>query len=211
MMRACSKCGVVKTLGEFNRQSRNLDGLRKECRACQSAYNAGRYASNPDRFKEAVRSYARTNVDAVKEGKRKRYLANRNEMLRRHAAYYAQNRAKKDAYRRRYAKANPKKERDWSTNCRLRAPEKHAARTALRAARKKRATPAWANLELVGAYYTMAAWLTQETGVPHHVDHIEPLRGKHVCGLHNEFNLQVLPARVNIAKSNRPSDVVGLR
>ena len=143
MMRACSKCGVVKTLGEFNRQSRNLDGLRKECRACQSAYNAGRY--------------------------------------------------------------------DWSTNCRLRAPEKHAARTALRAARKKRATPAWANLELVGAYYTMAAWLTQETGVPHHVDRIEPLRGKHVCGLHNEFNLQVLPARVNIAKSNRPSDVVGLR
>lgn len=210
-MRACSKCGVVKALGEFNRQSRNPEGVRKECRACQSAYNAGRYASNPDRFKEAVRSYARTNVDAVRAGKRKRYLANRDEVLRQHAAYYAQNRTRKDGYRRRYAKANPEKERAWSTNCRLRAPEKHAARTALRAARKKRATPAWANLELVGAYYTMAAWLTRETGVPHHVDHLEPLRGKHVCGLHNEFNLQVLPAKVNIAKGNRPSNVAGIR
>jgi hypothetical protein len=32
-----------------------------------------------------------------------------------------------------------------------------------------------------------------------------------VCGLHNEFNLQVLPAKVNIAKGNRPSNVAGIR
>lgn len=35
-----------------------------------------------------------------------------------------------------------------------------------------------------------------------HVDHVVPLKHPLVCGLHCEFNLQLLPPDVNIAKSN---------
>ncbi len=76
-----------------------------------------------------------------------------------------------------------------------------------KAARRKRAkagaTPAWANIEKMRAIYKAAKTLTDMTGVAHHVDHIVPLTSKLVCGLHNEFNLQVLPGAENLKKHNR--------
>lgn len=46
---------------------------------------------------------------------------------------------------------------------------------------------------------------TAATGVRWHVDHIIPLNHRRASGLHNAFNVQVVPARWNIQKSNRHS------
>jgi excisionase family DNA binding protein len=63
--------------------------------------------------------------------------------------------------------------------------------------------PPWANGEAIRAVYERAKSITRETGVPHHVDHIIPLQGEYVSGLHVEANLQVVPAVDNIRKRNK--------
>ena len=67
---------------------------------------------------------------------------------------------------------------------------------------KRQRTPVWADRSAIRIFYIEARNLTLQTGVKHHVDHIIPLRGKHVSGLHIESNLQVIPATANIKKRN---------
>jgi len=56
--------------------------------------------------------------------------------------------------------------------------------------------PSWADHEKIKAIYQEA----ERTGMT--VDHIIPLRGQLVSGLHVENNLQLLPGNVNYSKGN---------
>ena len=75
-------------------------------------------------------------------------------------------------------------------------PEIFAANEANRRYRKSKATPAWANLEKIKTVYALAA----EKGLV--VDHMVPIKGKTVCGLHCEDNLRCIPTKLNLKKSN---------
>lgn len=82
-------------------------------------------------------------------------------------------------------------------------PAQVNAEGAARRARRRKAMPAWAHAGEIKAVYEAARLATQATGQEHHVDHIVPLAGALVCGLHVAANLQVIPAAGNLKKSNK--------
>lgn len=92
-------------------------------------------------------------------------------------------------------KANPETVREGGRRAYAKNPARFKHHATLRKAHVKRATPPWAELQAIKAMY--------ESCPPgHHVDHIIPLRGKTVSGLHVAANLQHLPAAENLRKKN---------
>lgn len=108
--------------------------------------------------------------------------------------YFANKGLKKDSYAfngRNYRKTNPGKVNAW---------------TAKRRAAKLQRTPKWLtslHYQQIELFYDAAAKLTKEFGIKMEVDHIIPLQGKNVSGLHVPWNLQVSPLKDNRSKSNR--------
>jgi hypothetical protein len=75
-----------------------------------------------------------------------------------------------------------------------------AAERMKRIADQKQRTPVWVNLQDIKDVYSAAAVVGRITGIKRHVDHIIPLMGRLVSGLHIAENLQILTARENLSK-----------
>lgn len=79
-------------------------------------------------------------------------------------------------------------------------PTKVAQRNRLRATSHRRSKPLWANQEAMDLIYTKRDELNALWGTKFQVDHIVPLQGDSVCGLHCEDNLQLLEKSLNCEK-----------
>lgn len=144
--------------------------------------------ANPGRRCEIADKYRAENPDIYRQAARREYERN------------------KEAWRvksKEYRSKNPDKMRELNAAWHAQHPEANAYHVGLRRTRQMQATPAWANLEAVKAFYKQAARLRRQTGLAWHVDHDVPLKHSLVCGLHNEFNLQVIPGAANQSKGNR--------
>jgi hypothetical protein len=155
------------------------------CLACQRLANADHYTRTlkrrrqtelKPRILEQARAYNARNAEAISERRRERYAARRDEMIARRRAYYRNNLPAIIATNRRMIARRLQRMPSWLTDDQVR--------------------------EIV-AKYQLAAKLSIETGIKHHVDHIVPLQGKTVSGLHVPWNLQVIPALDNLRKSNK--------
>ena len=76
---------------------------------------------------------------------------------------------------------------------------------AMRRATLRNALPSWLDggqKAHIKRTYSLAQLMSDCTGKLYHVDHIVPLRGDNICGLHVPWNLQVIPAEINLQKSN---------
>jgi len=71
---------------------------------------------------------------------------------------------------------------------------------------KIKRTPGWLSDDdkwMIEQAYELAVLRTKMFGFPWHVDHVIPLQGKKVSGLHTPINLQVIPGAENLRKGNR--------
>jgi hypothetical protein len=71
---------------------------------------------------------------------------------------------------------------------------------------KLKRTPVWLTSDdhwMIEQAYELAALRTKMFGFAWHVDHVLPLRGKLVSGLHTPYNMQVIPGLENLRKGNR--------
>lgn len=107
--------------------------------------------------------------------------------------------ARMSAITRKWAKDNPERRALWGKN----NPEKRRAISGRRYAKKKMAMVPWADSQKIAAIYAEAERLTRETGIPHEVDHIIPIGGKTVMGLHHQDNLRVVTRTENRSKGNK--------
>lgn len=85
---------------------------------------------------------------------------------------------------------------------RLANPAADNARVMLRHASKLQRTPTWADLKKIQEVYKVAKQMQRDFGVKMAVDHVIPLRGEAVSGLHVHENLRVLPFVENCKKYN---------
>jgi hypothetical protein len=83
------------------------------------------------------------------------------------------------------------------------------ADTKARRRKHRDATPSWLTRKQkseIRQVYQIAITMTQTTGEQYVVDHIVPLRGTDVCGLHVPWNLRVITQEKNLVKSNKLVD-----
>lgn len=113
--------------------------------------------------------------------------------------YQDDNRETIRARNNRWYHDNPEKRRKGATTWQKNNPGRVNAATAKRRAARLSATPAWLTAEQLA----QIRWFYDNCPKGWEVDHIVPLQGENVCGLHVPWNLQHLPARVNKSKGNR--------
>jgi hypothetical protein len=184
-MKTCSCCGIEKDRSLFSKHRQKPDGLYSYCKECKKVKDSASFKRHAEKRLAKQREWNKANPDKVRAYKRKWNTQNEDYIQ----SWHEENPDKKKKYSQKYKKENK---------------DVVLADTRLRQCRQINATPRWANKEAMRAKYRLARFFTELSGgfVKYHVDHIVPLRGETVCGLPVENNLQVLPAHLNLAKSN---------
>lgn len=197
--RCCTACGQTKPVSEFARTSKARGRIPlAECRVCTAARTLAWQKANPSKKAAISARYYENNTAKIKLRQVGRKDAIRKKHTENPERYLAVSREWKKKNRDKCASGM----REWKHNNQAYCTAQQQAREA----RKKNATPEWANQFFIEEIYELARLRTQaKTGgvAEWQVDHIVPLKSKVVCGLHCEANLQVIPAVVNRSKNNR--------
>ena len=175
-MKSCTNCLQVKPFNGFYTSSTHKSGYTSWCKECESIRNKTKNQTNRERRLSKAKEWRDNHPETAKKG----ILAWRQANKEQYANYFAE-----------YAKANRGKVN---------------AKWMRREAAKKCRTPSWLTPEMnkeIEIEYSLAAWCTEVMGENYHVDHIVPLQGKTVSGLHVPWNLRVISVKENRMKSNK--------
>jgi len=175
-MKQCCACKLSKTVDHFHNDKKSKDGLAYRCKECACARSKRQRSEN---------------VIGCKEYRDQ---------------YYRENKEKWTISRERWKRENPEKYKESQKKWEMDNAGKKNSYTAKRRSMKKMATPPWLSkdqLSEIREFYVVAKELQWLSEAPLEVDHIIPLQGELVSGLHVPWNLQILPLPDNRSKSNR--------
>lgn len=169
----CSKCDIEKSIENFHKRAAIKSGYRSECKSCGCDRRRKYHKNNREVSIEASNKWKRENKNKVKDYSKR---------------YSVENKDKIKLYR--------------SSNL-----DKSRRTCAKRRAAKLKATPNWGELNsfIIEEAYSLAKIRKKLSNFQWHVDHIVPLkpRSRKVCGLHVGINLQVIPWKDNLLKSDK--------
>lgn len=176
-----SKCqeNNPQSIERFAKNRTQGDGFNNQCKSCEKTRNAAYRQTKEGKAAMARGAKKHNRTEKGKKSKRKFVTSTAGKICR----------ARADKKRRNTEEGKAA----------------HAAIQANRRAKKLEATPKWLTKEQklqIKQFYIDAARLTIETGILHHVDHILPLQGEGIRGLHTPWNLQILAESENAKKNN---------
>lgn len=179
-MKKCNQCDEIKEFSEFRKAKSCKDGLRGECKDCSKMYRKQHYLDNKEEYIKNAGEWQNNHKEHRKQYCAEYQINNKNQIKDKKRENYLKNKEEillKNKQRRR---ENPGSRR---------------SEVAQRRAQKLNATMAGHNKEISRIY--------KNCPKGYHVDHIVPLQGKTVRGLHVPWNLQYLTAEENLKKSNK--------
>lgn len=172
--------------------------LTGTCLECRKLTSRLRYAQDPQKKVKQAQKYYFENVEAKRLARRQRYAANPEKELSIGRVRVAE-----------WRKANPDKvaaHKPLKKLYKQANPYKTAYLLAKRRAAKKHRTPKWLTKDdhwVMEQFYEIASLRSKMLGFQWHVDHIVPLQGELVSGLHVPWNLRVVPWIENVSKGNK--------
>jgi len=184
MIQTCRKCLVEKPVEDY--QFHRVSGkYYQTCRRCRQLQNYEWDKNNRDKKNESDRKWRKANPEKL--------WANRNP---------EEHRAKTAIATAKWLAKNP----DYSHQHYLKNKTRYVAARARRRAAQTNATPSWLTAidkAQIQEMYDVSVARETQIGVKHHVDHIIPIMGKNVSGMHVPWNLQVITATENLSKGWR--------
>lgn len=161
------------------------------CLICHAIKKRQHYMSNKDHFSDYCKRRRSENKDQLKVKARDYYERNKEKI-----------RLKQKEYSRVNSKTIVVRVTEWGK----RNPDSLNARTVVRRANRLDRMPLWYG-EFDEFVWREAARLVRSrseiTGIKWHADHIVPLSCRTASGFHSGANCQVIPAKLNIRKSNK--------
>lgn len=182
-VKKCSSCKTIKPFSDFNKNKSQKDGFDNNCKECRKLSRL----NNSDKRIKYMRDWRTKNPTARRD-------------------HYNKNKQSASLYAREYRNKNRDKLLLNSRIWRINNLDRDAAKAARRRASKLNATPPWLtkqDFEQIKELYEITKAFKLYTGEEYHVDHIVPLQGEGVCGLHVPWNLQVISAKENLSKHNK--------